>query len=120
MLVSLILFIVGIVTMPGDSSPSPSQTKPSATVGSEATISAPNLDTVYLAVDKDAFDLWVKASVSKDYIGMQELESLGKVFPVPNGTKVLVIDSAFTARQVRVLEGNAYGRSGWLPYEWVK
>lgn len=97
----------------------PSQPKPSD-VGSEATIQAPNLNEVYLAIDKETFDLWTKACVAKDYVGMAQLEASGRVFTVPNGTKVLVIDSSFATRQVRVLAGNALGKSGWLPYEWLK
>lgn len=96
------------------------ETTPSAPVGSEAFICVPDLDTAHLAVDEESMDLWTKACVAKDYIGMAQLEASGRVFPVPNGTKVLVIDSSFAIKKVRVLEGDAYGKSGWLPYEWVK
>lgn len=91
----------------------------SQSTSSEVKINAP-LDNVYLAVDKESFDLWTKASVAKDYIGMADMESSGKVYTVKNGTKILVIDSKFGARQVRTLEGDNYGKTGWLPYEWVK
>ncbi len=97
----------------------PTQPKPSD-VGSEATIQAPNLDEVHLAIDKQAFDEWIKACVAKDYIGMLELQASGRVFTVPNVTKVLVIDSSFASREVRILEGDAFGKAGWLPYEWLK
>ena len=112
----IILVILTGVMLTACAAPTP---EPSD-IGSEATISVPNLDTVHLALNKEALDLWTEACVAKDYIGMAQLESVGKVFPVPNGTRVLVINSAFAVRQVRVLEGNAYGRSGWLPYEWLK
>jgi len=95
-----------------------SETTPA--VGSEAFIRVPNLDTVQLAVDKESSEMWIKACVAKDYIGMVELEASGRIFTVPSGTKVLVIDSSFAIRKVRVLEGDAFGKSGWLPYEWVK
>lgn len=98
----------------------PSETTAPASVGSEAVIRAPNLDTVYLAIDKESFNMWTKACVAKDYIGMAQLESAGLVFPVPNGTKVLVIDRDTFIRQVRILEGSAFGKSGWLPFEWLK
>ena len=114
---SLILAVaVGLVLGCG----APSETTAPASVGSEALIGAPNLDTVYLAIDKESFDMWTKACVAKDYIGMAQLEATGRVFAVPNGTKVLVINSSSAARKVRVLEGESFGMSGWLPYEWLK
>ncbi len=117
--VLVVLIIIGISmgTCPGGTT---TETTPSVTIGSEAFIRAGNLDTVYLAVDKQSMDMWAKAGLAKDYIGMAQLEASGRIFPVPNGTKVLVIDSSFTLRKVRVLEGDAYGKSGWLPYEWVE
>lgn len=98
----------------------PPKSTPPASVGSEVVIYAPNLDTAYLGVDKESYDMWIKAASAKDYIGMAQLEALGKVFPVSNGTKVLVIDRNFALRKVRVLEGDAFGKSGWLPREWLK
>lgn len=114
-----IVIIIGVVIgtcLAGQPEPSP---EPSD-VGSEATIQVPNLEVVYLAIDEQAFDEWTKACVAEDYIGMAQLQASGKVFTVPNGTKVLVIDSSFASIEVRILEGDAIGRSGWIPYEWVK
>jgi len=91
-----------------------------ADVGSESIISVPGLNEVYIAVDKEVFDEWIKACNAKDYIGVAQMEALGKLFVVSNGTKVLVIDRHTFSREVRILEGNATGKSGWLPYEWLK
>ena len=90
------------------------------TVGSEAVIDVPSLDTVFLCVDKEAFDMFLDAALANDSFGVAELEISGRMFGVPNGTKVLIIDSSFATRRVRVLEGYAVGKSGWLPYEWLK
>lgn len=98
----------------------PSETTAPPSVGSKAVIRAPNLDIVYLAIDKESFDMWTKACVAKDYIGMMQLEASGRVFSVPNNTKVLIIDRNFAIRKVRILEGDAFGKAGWLPYEWLK
>ncbi len=114
-IVIIIAVVIG-TCLAGQPEPSP---KPSD-VGSEATIQMPNLEVVYLPIDEQALDEWTNACVAKDYIGMAQLEASGRVFTVPNGTKVLVIDSRFATRQVRVLEGDAFGKSGWLPYEWLK
>lgn len=37
-----------------------------------------------------------------------------------NGTKVSVIDSTFTARQVRIMSGPHRDKVGWVPMEMVK
>ena len=109
--ISLGILLIVVFTLTGCG-----ETSPSVGVGSEATICAPDIETVYLAVDKDSFD----ACVAEDYIGMAQLEMLGKVFAVPNGTRVLVIDSDFACREVRILEGDSFGISGWLSYEWLE
>ena len=37
-----------------------------------------------------------------------------------NGTKVSVIDSTLTTRQVRIMDGPHRGKIGWVPMEMVK
>jgi hypothetical protein len=96
-----------------------SQSSPSD-IGSESILQAGNLEEIYLTIDKESFDEWSKVAAAKDHIGMLELLSAGKMFIVPAGTKVLVIDSSWAIREVRILEGDAFGRTGWLPYEWLK
>ena len=43
-----------------------------------------------------------------------------KIFFVKTGTKVLVIDRETFSRQVRILEGENIGRSGWVPFEFIQ
>jgi hypothetical protein len=117
-IILLPLAVVGscLICVSSSGTPAPEPTD----IGSEATIQAPDLNEVFLTIDKQADDEWTKACIAKDYIGMAQMEAVGKVFAVPNGTKVLVIGSGFATRQVRILEGDAFGKSGWLPYEWLK
>ena len=65
---------------------------------------------VLLALDKESFDKLIKASLAKDYMGIQELLDSG-------GTTVLVIDDAWGARRVRVTNGQYIGRTGWTVME---
>ena len=72
------------------------------------------------AVDKESLDALVEAAIAKDYVGMAKLETQGKIFWVKNGIKVLIIDRALGARQVRFMEEPLFSRTGWVPMEWVK
>ena len=72
-----------------------------------------------IATSEANFDALVKASVANDTIGIAQLVLEGRLFAVEDGTKVLVIDSTVGARQVRILEGELFGETGWLPMEFV-
>ena len=74
---------------------------------------------VSLGIDKQAFSDLTDASVAKDQIGYARIFAEGRAFTAPNCTKVLAIDSTFTATEVRILEGEYLGASGWVPYEWA-
>lgn len=74
----------------------------------------------YIAQTKEGFEQLIKAVNAKDQIGAMELIQVGEVFSVGQYTKVLVIDHGFARTKVRILEGPNVGRSGWLPYEFVK
>ena len=75
---------------------------------------------VFVAVDKTSFDDYLNAALIEDNYGINELVMQGRLFYVPNGTRVKVIDSTFTTRKVRILEGEWEGASGWVPVEWVR
>jgi zinc-ribbon domain len=72
-----------------------------------------------VAVDQDSSDQLIKAQAINDQHAVVQLLLAGKVLSVNDGTKVKVIDSTFTLRQVRILEGSHEGRSGWVPLEFV-
>lgn len=63
---------------------------------------------------------WETALAAKDKYGGEELIASGKVLIVPNGTKVLIIDThGGLAYNVRILEGQFINRSGWTDAEWL-
>jgi len=65
------------------------------------------------------YDVFVDTLLSKDTIGLEQFLLDGRGFGVANGTKVLVIGTGVGVRQVRVLEGEHFGESGWLAMEYV-
>jgi hypothetical protein len=62
----------------------------------------------------------VKLSVAKDSLGIGEMVLGGKAYAMKNCTKIKLIGATFTTREVRILEGESFGKSGWAPMEWVR
>jgi len=99
---------------------------PSAQIGDTAFLRLPGVTgptpVVCLGSTKEDFTQITKSMLAKDYIGLLEIPG---AFCVSNGTKVQVIDSAFTVRRVRILEGvrevddDKVFMSGWTAMEWV-
>jgi len=89
-------------------------------VGDGSYLRLPDSDAeVVLAVDLDAFDEFVKASVATDKYGIAELMLAGRIFSVASGTRVLVIETKLFKNRVRIVEGPETGQAGWVPFEWV-
>lgn len=77
-------------------------------------------EDVLLGVSKEDNDQIVHNYVINDLDAVAQMVLDGKAFFVPTQTKVLVIERDFGVRQVRILEGDFSGQSGWIPYEFVK
>ena len=89
-------------------------------VGEEGRVHIEDLDNPLLAADKAAFDQWVSVCAAGDQQGAAQMHASGRMFAIKNNTRVKVIDIAFGALQVRVLEGDRTGSSGWISHEFVK
>lgn len=61
-----------------------------------------------------------KLIVVGDKVGITEMIMNGQCFFVDKGTQALIIDGGFTLFQVRIMSGDYYGSSGWLPHEFCK
>jgi hypothetical protein len=66
----------------------------------------------FLGTTKDNYDEVMKAAMAHDKQGMLESLIAGKAFIVDQGTRVLVIDSSFTLKRVRLLSGTKSGKAG--------
>jgi hypothetical protein len=75
---------------------------------------------VMLATTEAALEDLSKARIAGDKMGIFQVMAEGRAFPVDSKTKILVLDTTFTLRKVRVLEGPHLGKAGWVPMEWVK
>lgn len=91
-------------------------------IGAEGRVYIEGNDDVILATTKDDYEELAKALAARDTVGVQEMYVRGRVFLVKNETRVLVIDSAgffIQQRRVRVLEGPAKDRAGWIDSNFV-
>ena len=73
-----------------------------------------------LSTTKDGYDEINDALAAKDKIGLRNLLMTRKAFTVKSGTRGLVIDSSWTLKRVRILDGDHKDAAGWLPFEFVK
>jgi len=127
-LVLFILAFIGISSEGDKNSNSPNSPNPTTedtqktllSVGDEGRLYVEGLDLVGVATTKEALDELTKASVARDSIGYSNVYLEGRAFQVESNTKVLILDITFATRKIRILEGDYYGQSGWVPYEWVR
>lgn len=69
---------------------------------------------------KDYHDEWVRSEIAGDMEGITNLCLLGRCFLVKQGERVLVIESSWTLRKVRMRSGPDKGRAGWVYMEAVR
>ncbi|HEY1037158.1 MAG TPA: hypothetical protein VGE62_01090 [Candidatus Paceibacterota bacterium] len=118
--ISILLFIAVLSTGPSSSSPSVSNSSVGNAVIVTSTQDKSNCEGITLvATDEDAFDAYTKSSIAKDQAGIAELIAAKKAFIIPNCTKANVIDQSFTARKVRISEGEFNQSSGWVAMEFA-
>jgi len=73
-----------------------------------------------LAIDEKAFDDFTQASIANDKYEFNKMINSGRLFTIPNGTAVKVIDIKSPGRtKIRVLEGKYVGESGWIAFEFI-
>lgn len=115
-LVVVIAFTFGSMLW-GEATEPETATKTSNTVasGEEGHLSG----DIFVAATEEAYDELTAAIGRNDDYGMTELIARGSVFFVTGGTRILVMDSSFASRRIRVLEGDQVGKSGWVPVEVV-
>jgi hypothetical protein len=77
---------------------------------------------IFAATSQANYDDFSKVLIAKDQIGAAQMMYEGRLYMVDNGTKVLVLGRGgflSTLMNIRVLEGKQFGRSLWMPYEFV-
>jgi hypothetical protein len=73
-----------------------------------------------MASDEKVFEQATEAEASKDDQRLNELLRSEKLFLIPKGTKVQVLEVGWTKVKIKVLEGIYMNRVGLVPMGWVK
>lgn len=84
------------------------------TIGSECKI-----DEGLLSIDEKSNSRLTKLLIAEDKVGVAEMVVEGKAFIVPKGTRAKILAFGLLTCEVRVMEGYHFGRSGFLPTEFV-
>lgn len=120
-----ILAIVSIIMMRPDSGTSAggdgsiSRTASDHSPGSEVTLYLQGRESVMVAVDEKALDELISA-ISTRGDDAQTLIQSGRVFTVPNKTRVRIIEASFAKLRVRIIEGDRIMFEVWVPERWVR
>lgn len=126
-----ILVVIGIIFIAvGGSKQTPADTAPRevSAIGQEGYLRLPNnsdaAQMICLAPTQEVYQKYTTSLMAHDTQGILDLGNEG-LFCVGNGSKVLVIDTAFGLRNVRVVAGmsaadtDKEGKAGWVAKEWV-
>lgn len=114
-----IFVIMMILSNRGSSSPSsiPSAPEQTALIGDVAYLQS--TAPILVAPTEANFDRATQLAVAKDITGISQMVLAGDIFTVPSGTQVRVISKDFPKTEVRIMDGDSVGLSGWVPYEFV-
>ena len=126
-LLGLILAIVGIVSviMRSGSGPraggdgSVRRAASDHSPGSEVTLYLIDRSSVMVATDEKTLDDLIGAMTSRGD-EVQTLIQSGRVFTVPNNTRVRIIEADFAKLKVRIIEGDKIMSEVWVPERWVR
>jgi hypothetical protein len=87
--------------------------------GSEITLYVEGRSSVMVAVDENTLDELINA-ISTRGDETQTLIRSGRVFTVPNKTRVRIIEADFAKLKVRIIEGDKIMSEVWVPERWVR
>lgn len=87
-------------------------------VDSEARLYLEGRDSVMVAVDEKAFNELINTlSYGGDVVSL--IES-GKIFTVPNNTRVRILEIATAKNKVRIIDGDRVMQEGWVHEMWIR
>jgi hypothetical protein len=87
--------------------------------GSDARLFLEGRNSIMVAVDEQAFNDLINA-LSSGGDAVDGLIQSGKVFTVPNNTRIRIIEIAMSKNKVRVIEGEKIMEEGWVHELWVR
>ncbi len=89
--------------------------------GEEAVLTGPSAQSkVFIALAKENTTAVERAVVHNDKSVLEDMLKGGKILEIENGTPVKVTAESSNERQVEIKDGPQRGRTGWVPFEWVR
>jgi hypothetical protein len=73
--------------------------------------------SIFIAPTQESYDKMFNLIIAKDEVGITQMVMNKEIFLVVSGTKAKIIGRTFASREVRIMEGEYNGQSGWLPVE---
>jgi hypothetical protein len=92
----------------------------SLALNTEARLYVSGLESIPVAVDENALSEMMNALPIGKNQGVDELIRSGRLFRIPNNTRVRIIEVGSAKFRVRVLEGDSVALDGWVPERWVR
>lgn len=120
-----VLAIIGIITMRADpggragGDEAIDRTASDHSPGSEVRLYLQGRDSIMVAVDEKTLDELISV-ISSQGAEVQNLIQSGRVFTVPNRTRVRIVEEGFAKLKVRIIEGEKIMLEGWVPERWVR
>ena len=87
--------------------------------GSEVFLYIEGRSSVMVATDEESLDKLIEALATRGE-EVQSLVDSGKVFSVPNNTRVRVEEAKFAKLKVRFVEGKKAMTEAWVPERWIR
>jgi hypothetical protein len=83
-------------------------------------VAPPGFNRAWIAMKRaDCYDL--QAVMAKaDHAAIEKMVNEEQIFSTEAGAKVKVLEEQYNERRVKVLDGAAEGKEGWVVFEWLK
>jgi hypothetical protein len=89
-------------------------------IGSDARLFIEGRNSIMISVDEKAFTDLITALSSNGDGGVDRLIESGRVFTVPNNTRVRILEIASAKNKVRIIEGDQIMQEGWVHELWIR
>ena len=89
-------------------------------VGSDARLFIEGRNSIMVSVDEKTFIELINALSSDGDGGVERLIESGRVFTVPNNTRIRILEIATAMNKVRIIEGDQIMKEGWVHELWIR
>lgn len=114
------MWILTVLALAGCHPPMETKARHFVHSGEPAILTVEGQQRAFMALAKEDAHLLAKAVDQKDAAGTRAMVKNGKALELENGTAVKVLSESYNERKIEVTDGPERGRTGWVPFEWLK